>query len=78
MLGDLLQVTDAIPASQLSYVLNGNRGNESDRLTPYTAYEFQVLARNGAGSVTSEFSEPNTDTLSARKYPYVYSVSADV
>ena len=60
-------VSDSIPASQLSYIINGNPTNESDRLTPYTAYEFQVLARNGAGSVTSDYSEPDTNTLSAGK-----------
>ena len=64
-MGPRVQVPGEIPSSQLSYILNGVPGNESSRLTPYTAYEFQVLARNGAGDVTSDYSEPNTNTLSA-------------
>ena len=62
------QVPDIIPATRLSYVLTGIATNGSNGITPYTAYEFQVQARNGAGDVTSAFSEPNTNTLSAGKH----------
>ena len=66
--GDRQQVPEVIPATQLSYVLSGTTTNGSNGVTPYTAYEFQVLARNGAGDVMSAFSEPNTNTLSAGKW----------
>ena len=58
---------EVIPATQFSYVLSATSTNGSNGVTPYTAYEFQVLARNGAGDVTSAFSETNTNTFSAGK-----------
>lgn len=68
--GGRQQVPEVISATQLSYVLSGTATNGSNGITPYTAYEFQLLARNGAGDVMSAFSEPNTNTLSAGKHAY--------
>ena len=64
-MGDLRQVPEVILPNQLRFVLSGNPANDSDGITPYTAYEFHVLARNGAGDVVSAFSEQSVVTLSA-------------